>query len=139
MARDGKYVIVQVGAVTALGQTSASLEFTVDMLETTDKLSKDPATGITHKTYIAGDRDGTISIDFNTKDDANGFPALFALYAGQVAPATLTYGGQANGDKFYTVTGWLTNLSTTDPMNAISTGSASFQATGVPTEGTVSI
>ena len=139
MARDGKNVIVKVGAITALGQTSSSLEFTTDMLETTDKLSKDPVTGITHKTYIAGDRDGTLSIDFNTKDDANGFPALFAIYAGQVTPATLTYGGEKNGDKFYTVTGWLSNLSTTDPQNAISTGSASFQISGVPVEGTVSI
>ena len=137
MARDGKFVVVKVGAITALGQTSSSLEFTVDMLETTDKLSKNVTTGITHKTYIAGDRDATISIDFNTKDDANGFPALYALYATQVVTATITYGGEKPGDKFYTVTGWLSNLSTTDPQNAISTGSATFQASGVPTEGTV--
>jgi hypothetical protein len=137
MARDGKYVIVKVGSIEVLGQTSGSLEYSVDMLETTDKLSKDPTTGITHKTYIAGDRDGTISIEFNTKDDADGFPALFALYAGQTTPATLIYGGTKPGDKFYTQTGWLSSLSTTDPMNAISTGSASFQKSGAPTEGTV--
>lgn len=138
MARDGKFVIVGVNGNTALGQTSSSLEFSTDMLETTDKLSKDPSTGITHKTYIAGDRDGTIGIDFNTKDDPDGFPLLFDLYANQTVPATLTYGGENPGDKFYTITGWISNLSTTDPMNAISTGSATFQKSGVPTEGTVS-
>lgn len=137
MARDGKFVIVQVGNIKVLGQTSGSLEYSVDMLETTDKLSKDVATGITHKTYIAGDRDGTINIEFNTKDDANGFPALFALYAGQTTPATIVYGGEKPGDKFYTQTGWLSSLSTNDPMNAISTGSATFQKSGAPTEGTV--
>jgi hypothetical protein len=137
MARDGKFIIVQVGSIKVLGQTSSSLELTVEMLETTDKLSKNVTTGITHKTYIPGDRDGTLSIEFNTKDDANGFPALYALYATQTVAATITYGGEKPGDKFYSVSGWLSNLSTSDPQNAISTGSATFQASGATTESTV--
>jgi hypothetical protein len=138
MARDGKFIIVKVGNVTVLGQTSGSLEYTVDMLETTDKLSKDPTTGITHKTYIQGDRDGTISIDFNTKDDANGFPLLYNLYNTQTVSATIYYGSDQAGGKYYSQSGFLSNLSTTDPMNAISTGSATFQKSGAPTEATVS-
>jgi hypothetical protein len=138
MAFDGKKVIVKIGGDTFLGQTSSSLDFSVDMLETTDKLTKDPVTGITHKTYIAGDRDGTIGIDFNSKDDPEGFPLLFDLYASQVVPATITYGGEEPGDKFYTLSGWLSNATRTDGQNAIATGSATFQKTGVPVEGTVS-
>jgi hypothetical protein len=138
MAFDGKKVIVKIGGDTFLGQTSSSLDFSVDMLETTDKLTKDPVTGITHKTYIAGDRDGTIGIDFNSKDDPEGFPLLFDLYANQVVPATITYGGEEPGDKFYTLSGWLSNATRTDGQNAIATGSATFQKTGVPVEGTVS-
>jgi hypothetical protein len=137
MARDGKFIIVKVGNVTVLGQTSGSLEYTVDMLETTDKLSKDPVTGITHKTYIQGDRDGTISIDFNTKDDANGFPLLYNLYNTQTVSAVIYYGSDQAGGKYYSQAGFLSNLSTTDPMNAISTGSATFQKSGAPTEATV--
>jgi len=138
MAIDGKFVLLKVGSTVVLGQTGGSLEYSVDMLETTDKLSKDPVTGITHKTYIAGDRDGTISIEGNQKDTADGWPLLYGLYANAVTPATLIYGGTRPGEKFYTQSGWLTSISRTDPTNGISTYSASFQKTGAPTESTVS-
>jgi hypothetical protein len=134
MAFDGKRVMLKVGSITVLGQTSGSLEYSIDMLETTDKLSKDPTTGITHKTYIAGDRDGTISLEFNTSMDANGFPALFDLYEGQVVAATIYYGSTVPGEKYYSQSGWLSSLSRTDGQNAIATGSATFQKTGPATE-----
>ena len=133
-AFDGKHILVIVGSTTVLGQTSGSLEYSIDMLETTDKLSKDPVTGITHKTYIAGDRDGTISIEGNTAMDANGWPYLFDMYAGQTVAATIKYGSTVAGEKFYTQSGWLSSLSRTDGQNAIATYSASFQKTGAPTE-----
>ena len=134
MAFDGKHVIVKVGSVTVLGQTSGSLEYSVDMLETTDKLAKDPVTGITHKTYIAGDRDGTISIEGNTSMDANGWPELFDLYADQTVAATIYYGSTVAGEKYYSQSGWLSSLSRTDGQNAIATYSATFQKTGAATE-----
>lgn len=137
MAFDGKHILVIVGNVTVLGQTSGSLEYSVDMLETTDKLTKDPITGITHKTYIAGDRDGTISIEGNTAMDANGWPELFDLYANQTVAATIKYGSTVPGEKFYTQSGWLSSLSRTDGQNAISTYSASFQKTGPAVESIV--
>ena len=134
MAFDGKQIIIKVGTVTVLGQTSGSLEYSVDMLETTDKLSKDPVTGITHKTYIAGDRDGTISIEGNTSMDANGWPELFDLYATQTVAATIYYGSTVAGQKYYSQSGWLSSLSRTDGQNAIATYSATFQKTGPATE-----
>lgn len=134
MAFDGKKIIIKVGSVTVLGQTSGSLEYSVDMLETTDKLSKDPVTGITHKTYIAGDRDGTISIEGNTSMDANGWPELFDLYASQTVAATIYYGSEVAGEKYYSQSGWLSSLNRTDGQNAIATYSASFQKTGPATE-----
>lgn len=137
MAFDGKHILVIVGTTQVLGQTSGSLEYSVDMLETTDKASKDPVTGITHKTYISGDRDGTISIEGNTKMDSNGWPYLFSVYAGQTVAATIKYGSTVVGEKFYTQSGLLSALSRTDGQNAIATYSATFQKTGPATEGTV--
>lgn len=133
-AFDGKHILVTVGSITVLGQTSGSLEYSVDMLETTDKLAKDPLTGITHKTYIAGDRDGTISIEGNTSMDPDGWPELFDLYANQTVAATIKYGSTKAGEKFYSQNGWLSNLSRTDGQNAIATYSATFQKTGAATE-----
>lgn len=137
MAFDGKHIIVKVGSVTVLGQTSGSLEYSVDMLETTDKLSKDVVTGVTHKTYIAGDRDGTISIEGNTSMDSNGWPELFDLYKDQTVAATIYYGSTVAGEKYYSQSGWLSSLSRTDGQNAISTYSATFQKTGPATENVV--
>jgi len=139
MARDGKFILVKVEGVAVLGQTSGSLDYSVDMLEVTDKLSKDPVTGITHKEYIAGDRDGTISIDFNSKDDPNGFPLLFDMYENQTVPATIVYGSDKLGEKFYEQDGWLSNLTRTAGQNAIETGSATFQKSGAPVEKTVTV
>jgi len=137
MAFDGKHIIVKVGTVTVLGQTSGSLDYSIDMLETTDKLTKDPVTGITHKTYIAGDRDGTISIEGNTSMDANGWPELFDLYESQVIAATIYYGSTVAGQKFYSQSGWLSGLTRTDGQNSIATYSATFQKTGPATEAVV--
>jgi hypothetical protein len=137
MAFDGKHIIIKVGTVTVLGQTSGSLDYSIDMLETTDKLTKDPVTGITHKTYIAGDRDGTISIEGNTSMDANGWPELFDLYESQVIAATIYYGSTVAGQKFYSQSGWLSGLTRTDGQNSIATYSATFQKTGPATEAVV--
>jgi hypothetical protein len=137
MAFDGKHIIVKVGTVTVLGQTSGSLDYSIDMLETTDKLTKDPVTGITHKTYIAGDRDGTISIEGNTSMDANGWPELFDLYESQTVAATITYGSTVAGQKFYSQSGLLSGLTRTDGQNSIATYSATFQKTGPATEAIV--
>lgn len=137
MAFDGKHIILKVGAVIVLGQTSGGMDLTSESLETTDKLSKDPVSGITHKTYILGDRDGTIKVDGNTKDDPNGWPLLYNLYKTQVTPATLVYGGEKSGEKFYTQQGWLTSVNRTDAQNTISTYTATFQKSGVPTESSI--
>jgi hypothetical protein len=137
MAFDGKQVIVKVGSITVLGQTSGSLDYSIDMLETTDKLSKDPVTGITHKTYIPGDRDGTIGLEGNTSMDANGWPELYSMYAGQTVAATIYYGSTVAGQKYYSQSGWLSSLSRTDGQNAISTYSATFQKSGAVQELTV--
>jgi hypothetical protein len=137
MAFDGKQIILKVDDVVVLGQTSGGYDLTSEPLETTDKLSKDALTGITHKTYILGDRDGTITIDGNTKDDAAAWPLLFDLYATQVASATIYYGGEETGEKFYSQQGWLTAVNRSDAQNTISTYSATFQKSGPPTEGTV--
>jgi hypothetical protein len=137
MAFDGKNIILKVNDTTVLGQTAGGYDLSAEPLETTDKLSKDPITGITHKTYILGDRDGTVTLEGNTKDDIDGWPTLFGLYASQVTPATIYYGGEETGEKFYTQSGWLTSVSRTDNQNTISTYSATFQKSGAPTESTV--
>lgn len=137
MAFDGKRIVIKVGNVTVLGQTSGSMDLSVDMLETTDKLSKDPVTGITHKTYIPGDRDGTIGIEGNTDMDANGWPELYDMYAGQTVAATIYYGSTTPGEKYYSQSGWLSSLSRTDGQNAIATYSATFQKSGAISELTV--
>jgi hypothetical protein len=136
-AFDGKHIIVKVGSVTVLGQTSGSLDYSIDMLETTDKLSKDPVTGITHKTYIPGDRDGTISIEGNTSMDANGWPELYDLYANQTVAATIYYGSTVAGQKYYSQSGFLSSLTRTDGQNAIATYSATFQKSGAASEAVV--
>ena len=144
---DGKFVVVDVtpsgGAeVTLLGQTSGSLEYSIDPLETTDKLSKDPSTGVTHKSYIGGHRDGTITVEGQTDDSASGgWPSLYAIYmAGGAnnAKATIKYGDEQVGGKFYSQDAILTSFSRSDADNEISTYSATFQKVGAPTEGTTS-
>jgi|SRR3990172_9111574 len=137
MAIDGKFVILKVATTAVLGQTSGGMEGTVEMLETTDKLSKDPTTGITHKTYIAGDRDGTVTVEGNSSFEAGNWSLLYNEYLTAVVPATLYYGGTETGEKYYSQSGWLMSISRTDPQNGISTYSASFQKTGAPTESTV--
>jgi hypothetical protein len=136
-AFDGKHIIVKVGSITVLGQTSGSLDYSIDMLETTDKLTKDPVTGITHKTYIPGDRDGTISIEGNTSMDANGWPELFDVYATQTVAATIYYGSAVAGQKYYSQSGFLSSLTRTDGQNAVATYSATFQKSGPATEAIV--
>jgi len=144
MAQDAKFVLVDIETAPSvftsiLGQTSGSLDFTVDTLETTDKLSKDPSTGVTHKSYIGGHRDGTITVEGNVKNGAAGWDALYAIFmAGGAnnAKAKIRYGSEVPGEKFYTQDAILTNVSRSGSDNAIETYSASFQKTGAPTEGT---
>jgi hypothetical protein len=146
MAQDAKFVLVDVEVstntwVSVLGQTSGSLDYTVDVLETTDKLSKDPSTGVTHKTYIGGHRDGTITVEGNVKEGSTGWDALYAIYlAGGAnnAKAKIRYGSEEPGKKFYTQNAILSNLSRSGADNTIETYTANFQKTGVPTQGTTS-
>lgn len=130
---DGKFIIIKVGSVTVLGQTSGSDENSVNMLETTDKLSKDAITGITHKTYIAGDRDGTVSLEGNFDFNADNWRELYDLYLGQVVPATMYVGSTEVGETYIEQDGWLSGITRTYGQNAIATYSATFQKTGVPT------
>lgn len=134
MAVDGKFIIVDVGGIQILGQTGASWDGSVEMLETTDKLSKDPTTGVTHKTYIGGDRDGTIGIDGNYDFADDNWKALYDLYSGATVQATIVYGGEEVGDKVYSQEGLLSNISRSDAQNSIATYSATFQKSGPVTE-----
>jgi|GEM_PF-1529607 len=137
MAQDGKFIIIKVGTTTIKGQISGSDEATVDMLETTDKLTKDAVTGITHKTFIAGDRNSTLTIEGNFDQEDDNWETLYALYRTQVATAVAYFGGVKAGDTFIEQAAWLSNVTRTYGQNAVATYSASLQLSGVPTLGTV--
>lgn len=137
-AFDGKFVIVKIGGQSLLGQTSSSLSFEADMLETTDKLSKDSTSKATFRTYIGGHKNATLEVSGNTDTGANGWTKLFDLWTKGLAEekATIIYADERVGGKNYAVDGLLMSLSRDDSDNSISTFTASFQVTGKPAETT---
>ena len=87
---NGTSVLLEVGGVTVNGTTSHDMSIITDMIDVTTKDSNGS------KEYIAGEDDGTISVEGKYDPAATyGFSQLFAAQLAK-ASAPLTFGLQAS-------------------------------------------
>jgi predicted secreted protein len=130
--QNGTNLVLKIGSKTFVGESSNSLNFTSDMIETTSKASTSGA-----KTYIPGETGCTISAS-GIYDPASanwGYSdALTALQAG--TSLTFYLGGFDTGDKFYSGSCYISSLTIDNPQNDKSTWSCELQVSGVVTEKT---
>lgn len=128
--QNGTALLVKIGGTLLSCQTEdSSLNFTRDMIETTCKDSTDAA-----KTYIAGEKDTTIDVTAAYDMAAtNGFSEVFADFdAGTLVD--WTWGSTVIGQKSYTGSAYISDLSIGSPQNDKSTYAFTLQVSGVVTE-----
>lgn len=127
---NGTKMLVYVGGVAV----SHSTNFTLNLsMETRDATTKDSEGW---RDILEGLRswsiDGEAMFAF---DGTKTFDDFFALYNGRTA-ATVKFSTEVSGDKYYTGSGYLSNLSQTAGVEESITYSFTFEGTGTLTEGT---
>lgn len=127
---NGTALLVGIGGTTVSCQTNSSaLNLTRDMIETTCK----DATG-SNKTYIPGEKGSTIDVEASYDPAGTlAFSDIFADWdAGTVI--TWTWGSTDAGEKYYTGSGYIADLTPSAPQNDRATYSFTIQVTGAVTE-----
>jgi len=131
---NGTTILFKLGTKLVAGQTSANYDESVDVIETTSKLSVER-----WKTKIGGEISGSGSVecivDPNDTTNATYAEVLAAVRARELVDFSI--GGTATGDKFQTGKCILTSISNAYPQNDKVTFSLSFETSGKITEGTV--
>ena len=129
---NGTALVVKIGGTAVSCQTDdTSLSLTRDMIETTCK----DATG-SAKTYIPGEKDATIDVNAAyIVDDANGFTSVFSDFDNGTE-ITWVWGSTVAGEKSYTGSGYISDLSVSGPQNDRATFTFTIQVTGEVTEQT---
>lgn len=129
----GDNILVTWSGSVITAQMSADFSLSRDMIEVTNKDSA----GI--KSYIAGDRGGTLSLEgiYDQTAANEPFSNLFADWEADAA-VTFQFGETATGKKYYTGSGLISALSVSAPQNDKATFSMEIQITGAITEATVS-
>jgi predicted secreted protein len=128
---NGTSVLLEVGGVTINGTTSHDMSIITDMIDITTKDSSGS------KEYIAGEDDGTISVEGKYDPAATyGFSQLFAAQLAK-ASATLTFGLQASSSKAYRMAGLIMSLTLSGPQNEAGTWTVELQKTGGVAEVTI--
>ncbi len=130
--QNGTAILMSVEGNIIKGTTSHDLSLTADMIETTTKDSGGD------KEYIAGERDGTVTVEGRYDDAASpvGYSELFAYYKAGTQ-LTCVYGLQAVGKKAYTFEAQISSLNNSAPENEAATFSVDLQITGGVTEVTL--
>jgi TP901-1 family phage major tail protein len=129
---NGTALLVTIGGTAVSCQTDdTALNLTRDMIETTCK----DATG-SAKTYIPGEKDATIDVNAAyIVDDADGFTSVFSNFDNGTE-ITWVWGSTAAGEKSYTGSGYVSDLSASGPQNDRATFSFTIQVTGEVSEQT---
>jgi len=129
--QNGTDVLLKIGGTLINATTNHEINLSVDMIDVTTKDSNGS------KEYIAGEDDGTITVEGNYDPAATyGWSELFAALTGK-ASAALIFGLQDVSDTAYSLNGLLMNLTLSGPKNEAGTWSAEFQKTGAVTEITI--
>lgn len=139
MSKNGTQVLLKIAntgdaEATIVGQTTSTLDISVDMIETTVKESPERA-----KTYEAGEIGGTLSCEAMMKNDEG--TAMLALHtaakSGTVQDFILTSG--VAGDIEFSGAALISGLSIGAPQNDVRTISYSLQITGPVTAAVVTV
>lgn len=130
MAKNGSLVAVIIGSKLIAGETTSSLNLIRDMIETTHKHTAERA-----KTYIAGEKGGTISVSGCLDPDNTTDYGYSDAYAAWDAGTSVTFkaGSLTAGEKHLTGSALISNLTWDNPQNDRSTFTIELQITG-PTE-----
>lgn len=131
--KNGTKVVLKLGGLLLVGETTSSQSFTRDMIETTNKHSTNQS-----KTFIPGEKGSTLSVSGLYDPDAVGYgfsEAYAAWDAGTLIP--FINGGTEVSDTIYTGNGYISSLTKDSPQNDKSTFSIELQVTGEVTEGVV--
>ena len=129
---NGTALVVTFDATVLSCQTdSSSMSMTRDMIETTCKDAVN-----SNKTYIPGEKDGTIEVTAAyDQSAANGFAEVFAAWdAG--TEVDWKWGSTESGGVYYSGLGLVSDLSPEAPQNDRATYSFTLQVSGGITENT---
>lgn len=130
--QNGTNVLITIGGTTVNGTVSHSMDLPVDMIETTTKDSGGS------KTYIAGEEDGTVTVECKYDDAATyGYSQAFAARNAKTS-VTVIYGLQTTGKKAYQFDALISNVPHDAPQNDSATWTMELQKTGSVTEVTIS-
>jgi predicted secreted protein len=130
MAKNGSLVAIIIGTKLIAGETTSSISLIRDMIETTHKHTSESA-----KTYISGEKGGTISVTGCIDPDNStdyGYSDAYAAYNLGTA-VTFKAGSITVGEKHLTGSALISNLTWDGPQNDRSTFTIELQITG-PTE-----
>lgn len=129
---NGTALLVKIGGVALSCQTGdSSLSLTKDMIETT---CKDAAGGA--KTYIAGEYGATIDVNAAYDISATlGFSGMFSNLVNGVE-VDWTWGSQVAAQKYYSGSGFISDLNISAPQNDKPNYSFTIQVSGEVTEAT---
>mgnify|MGYP003675255896 CR=1 FL=1 len=129
---NGTALVVTFGASVLSCQTdSSSLSMTRDLIETTCKDAVN-----SNKTYIPGEKDGTIEVTAAYDQSAtNGFAQVFAIWDSGTETAW-KWGSTAAGGVYYEGNALVSDLSPEAPQNDRATYSFTLQITGGIVEAT---
>lgn len=131
--KNGTTIVLKIGTSLLVGETTSSISFSRDMIETTSKSSTNQA-----KTYIPGEKGATISASGIYDPDAVGYgfsEAFGAIDAGTMISWIM--GGTTVADPIYYGSAYITSVTKDNPQNDKSTFSIELQVTGEVTEGVV--
>lgn len=129
----GTLISVYVGGTKVAHATSASLNFSTDMIDISTKDSGDD------QEQRPGRKNGrTIQVDsLFAEDAAYGFEDLFDAYEAGTA-LTVLWSSAVTGDVTYSSSAYVQNLTNNAPDQETQSYSCTFALTGATTKGTVS-
>jgi predicted secreted protein len=133
MARkNGRFIIVKWNGTQIPGQISGDITIDKNVIDVTDKDSNGWFTGLE-----TGDKNWSITAELHWDAAVSGgAPQLITdIIAG--TNATVYFGGTTSGEKYYSGTGILQNVSISAANNEAATVSVTIQGTGALTETTI--
>ena len=127
---NGTLFVVSVDTVNIANSTDASISMSMETRDTTNKGSSG------WRSILESTRSGSVSTSALIEQGSGGkFENLFALLNGRTS-CTVKWATNITDDKYYSATAYLTSLEMTAPTEDNTTYSATFELSGVITEGT---
>lgn len=131
---NGSTILLKIGSKLLAGQLSASLDETIDLIQTTHKLTSSSA-----KTYIAGEYGATMSVECSVDPSDSTNTDYWEVRSTMISrePVQFTLGGIEAGDKYMSGNCVISGLSKANPQSDKVTFTLNATVTGLPTVGTV--